>query len=88
MQVRVEIVGLGNYKPPVNAITRHEMKTLSVRERIEIKFLGRPRLFKRNSYQIRRNEYSKDNFLLDCVPRVDDCFLRSAGLSRPTAMKQ
>ena len=52
----------GSYKPPVNGITRYEMKTLSVRERIEIKLLGRQRLFKRNSYQIRRNEYSKDNF--------------------------
>ena len=54
----------GSYKPPVNAITRCEMKTLSVRERIEIKLLGRQRLFKRNSYQIRRNEYSKDNVRL------------------------
>ena len=49
----------GSYKPPVNGITSFEMKTLSVRERIEIKLLGRQRLFKRNSYQIRRNEYSK-----------------------------
>ena len=58
----------GSYKPPVNGITRYEMKTLSVRERIEIKLLGRQRLFKRNSYQIRRNEYSKDNFsLIACL---------------------
>ena len=64
------------------------MKTLSVRERIEIKLLGRQRMFKRNSYQIRRNEYSKDNFFFDCVPRVDDCFLLSAGLARSIAMKQ
>ena len=70
----------GSYKQPVmiNGITRYEMKTLSVRERIEIKLLGRQRLFKRNSYQIRRNEYSKDNFFFDCVPRVDDCFLLGA----------
>ena len=54
----------GSYKPPVNGITSFEMKTLSVRERIEIKLLGRQRLFKRNSYQIRRNEYSKDNIRL------------------------
>ena len=58
----------GSYKPPVNGITRFEMKTLSVRERIEIKLLGRERLFKRNSYQIRSNEYSKDNFsLIACL---------------------
>ena len=67
----------GSYKPPVNGIMSFEMKTLSVRERIEIKFLGRQRLFKRNSYQIRCNEYSKDNFFLYCVPRVDDCFLQA-----------
>ena len=54
----------GSYKPPVNGITSFEMKTFSVRERIEIKLLGRQRLFKRNSYQIRRNEYSKDNVRL------------------------
>ena len=79
----------GSYKPPVNGITRYEMKTLSVRERIEIKLLGRQRLFKRNSYQIRSNEYSKGNFFLDCVPRVDMRWLFPSdlgeGLSRPTA---
>ena len=64
------------------------MKTLSVRERIEIKLLGRQRLFKRNSYQIRRNEYSKVIFFFDCVRRVDGCFLLGADLARPTAMKQ
>ena len=69
MQVRVEIVAQvftpqEIYKPPVNGITRYEMKTVSVRERIEIKLLGRQRLFKRNSYQIRRNEYSKDDVRL------------------------
>ena len=73
----------GSYKPPVNGITRFEMKTLSVRERIEIKLLGRQRLFKRNSYQIRRNEYSKVIFfLIACLAWMAVSFLVRTSLDQ------